>query len=103
MSEIAKAPKEYANSTKDIVKNVTKELEKGGISIKADFDDPVTGAYYTVIQSNSIDEEAKAVTRILMDFDELSEAGFKVNGNQQVFLYRLYELSCKEEVDKKTR
>lgn len=42
---------------------------------------------------NSIDTKAKAVSRILMDFDELSEVGFKIDGNQQIFLYRLYELS----------
>ena len=102
IKEIAKGPKSYKQYSQDIVEKVLNELDKGGISIKVDFDDPVTGAYYTIVQSNSIDAEAKAVSRILMDFDELSEAGFKVDGNQQIFLYRLYELSCNKQLDVKS-
>jgi len=102
IKEIAKGPQSYKKYSKDIVEKVLNELDKGGISIKVDFDDPVTGAYYTIVQSNSIDDEAKAVSRILMDFDELSETGFKVDGHQQIFLYRLYELSCNKQVDVKS-
>ena len=102
IKEIAKGPKSYKEYSQDTVKKVLNELKKGGISIKVDFDDPVTGVYYKIIQSNSINEEAKAISRILMDFDELAEAGFKVDNNQQMFLYRLYELSCNKQVDIKS-
>lgn len=65
IKEIVKGPDSYRKYSEEVVKNVVKELDKGEISIK-------------------------------VDFDELWEAGFKVNGNQRIFLYRLYELSCNE-------
>lgn len=102
INEMVRGSQAYKKYSKDIVEKVLNELAKGGISIKVNFDDSVTGAYYTIVQSNFVDEGAKAVSRILMDFDELSKAGFIIDGLQQIFLYRLYELSCNKQVDVKS-
>ena len=108
IKEIAKGPKSYKEYSQDTVKKVLNELKKGGISIKVDFDDPVTGVYYKIIQSNSINEEAKAISRILMDFDELAEArerillpeeDFKHKFKRKTFIDRLVRIQCNDILD----
>lgn len=69
-----------------------------------DFDDPLPGAYYTVVQNHTMDEESKAIARIIKDFDnsDLAKNGLKIEGNQQLLVYRLYELNCNKELDIKS-
>ena len=100
--EMVKEPSTYKEYAEETVKKVLKELEKGEIYWTVDFDDPLEGAYYTVVQNHTMNEEAKAISRIIKDFNELAEDGLKVENNQQLLLYRLYELSCNEQVDIKS-
>ena len=73
------------------------EMKKDMTYWEVDFDDPVFGAYYTVVQSRNMDEEAKAVSKIINSIDELAEDELK--NSQHLFIYRLYELSCNDQVD----
>ena len=61
------------------VEEVVKEIEKGETYWEIDFDDPLPGAYYTVVQKHTMDEESKAISRIIREFDEsdLAKSGIK--------------------------
>lgn len=99
--EMAKSPDTYKDYAEKTVEEVLKELAKGETTWEVDPNDPLSDGYYTVVQNHTMDEEAKAIARMIKDFDEseLAKAGLKVEGNQQLLLYRLYEVSCNEQVD----
>ena len=89
IKEIAKAPNAYKEYSQKTVNEVVKEIEKGEIYWEVDFDDPLPGAYYTIVQNHTMDEEAKAISRIIKDFDksDLAKSGIKIEDNQQLLLY----------------
>ena len=49
-------------------------------------------AYYTVVQNHTMDEESKAISRIIREFDEsdLAKRGIKIESNQQLLVYDIY-------------
>ncbi|MBO5141530.1 MAG: hypothetical protein J6C46_00785 [Clostridia bacterium] len=59
--------------------------------------------YSKILQGGvDIDDEARALSRILLDFDELADAGFDTNGNQLFFYIQLekkYICNCQAQVD----
>ncbi len=94
--EMGKSPSTYKKYAQKTVEEVVKEIEKGETYWEIDFDDPLPGAYYTVVQNHTMDEESKAISRIIRKFDEsdLAKSGIKIESNQQLLVYRLYELNC---------
>ena len=96
--EMAKVSGTYRDYAEKTVKEVLKELEKGETYWVADLGDPLIETYYTVVQNHTMDEEAKAISRIIKDFDEIAKDGFKVD-DEHLLIYRLYELSCDGNID----
>ena len=92
IKEIAKAPSTYKEYSEKTVKEVVKEIEKGEIYWKRDPDEPLVDAYYTVVQNHTMDEESKAISRIIREFDEsdLAKRGIKIESNQQLLVYDIY-------------
>ena len=84
--EMGKSPSTYKNYAEKTVEEVANEIKKGEIYWDVDFDDPLSGAYYTVVQNHTMDEESKAIAIIIQDFDdsELTKSGMKVQSNQQL-------------------
>ena len=101
LTEMGKSPNTYKKYAQKTVEEVVEEIRKGEIYWDMDFDDPLPGAYYTVVQNHTMGEEAKAIARIIQDFDEsdLAKSGIKIEGNQQLLVYRLYELNCNKQLD----
>ena len=95
--EVSRAPGSYIKNNEDTVGKVINEMKKDRTYWEVDFDDPVTGAYYTVVQSHNMDEEAKSLSKLIKNIDEV--APNELIDNQQLFIYRLYELSSNETVD----
>lgn len=95
--EASRAPESHIKDTEKTVGEVMEEMKKDMTYWEVDFDDPVFGAYYTVVQNRNMDEEAKALSKIINSIDELAEDELK--NSQHLFIYRLYELSCNDQVD----
>lgn len=65
--KMGKSPDTYKQYAEKTVEEVIKEIKKGETYWEMDFGDPLPGAYYTVVQNHTMDEEAKAISRIIKE------------------------------------
>lgn len=94
----AKVPSEYVDYAEATVGKVLDQRVKGDTYWIADPNEPLHELYYTVVQNHTMDEEAKAISRIADEFD-----GIKINNKKidedKLLLYRLYELNKGENIN----
>ena len=65
----AKVPNEYVSYAEETVGKVLDQRVKGDTYWVADSNEPLHELYYTVVQNHTMDEEAKAISRIADEFD----------------------------------
>ena len=100
IKEIVKSPAEYNEECRILVGKIAEELEINGLSIEVEYDNPITNMIRNIVQeSGDVEGEARAVSRILSQFDELKEAGYEIEADKQVLFYRLYEIDTNQKFD----